>query len=157
MEPTTPITGTNASRRRTSWVCAALAGLMVVTASCGSDDEDAGIADQEEWCASMADVDQLFADGEINSDDFDLARSAAGDLRERFEELSAGVGVVDPDVRDSVSAEIDYGLAFTTAYSEADDLDEAMGELQRIWSDSGEDGALGRAWVLDTCGVDMTD
>lgn len=136
----------------------AVAGLLVITASCSSDDDE-GVApgDQEQWCDAVTEVDLLLAEGEINSDDFDVARRAAEDIRQRFTQLRAGVDQVDPEVRDSVNAEIDYGLAFATAYTEANDFESAMAELQNLWSGDSSDGAAGRAWVLDKCGVDMTD
>jgi len=158
MEPTRPITGTHRSGRRQRWGLAAVVGLLVITASCnGNDDEGVAVGDQEEWCDAVAEVDLLFAEGEINSDDFDLARRAAEDIGERLTELRAGVDQLDPDVRTSVNAEIDFGLAFTTAFVEADDYESAMVELQRLSSGDASDGAVGRAWVLDNCGVDMTD
>ena len=158
MRATTPIRGTCQPGRRQIWTLAGVAGVLAISASCsGNEAEGAPIADQEEWCAALTEVDLLLNEGEINSDDFDAARSAAEDIHQLFTELRASLDQVDPDVRDSVNAEIDYGLAFTRAFAEADDFESAMTELQQISSRLGEDGAAGRAWILDNCGIDMAD
>ena len=158
MQATTTIRGTCQSGRRQIWTLAGLAGVLAISASCsGTEVEGAAIADQEEWCAAMTEIDLLLTDGEINSHDFNTARSAAEDIHQLFTQLRAGVDQVDPEVRDSVNAEIDYGLAFTSVYAEANDFESAMVELQKLSSGDASDGAAGRAWILENCGIDTTD
>lgn len=158
MQATTRIRGTSQSGRRQSWTLVGVAGVLVISASCsGNEVEGATLADQEQWCAAIAEVDLLLTEGEINSHDFNAARSAAEDIRQRLTQLRAHVDQVDADVRDSVNAEIDYGLAFTMAYAEADDVESAMTELQKVQAGDASDGAAGRAWILDNCGIDIAD
>ncbi len=158
MQATTSIRGTCRSGRQQIWTLAGVACVLAISASCSSDEvEGAAIADQEEWCAAVTEVDLLLTGGEINSDDFNAARSAAEDIHQLFIQLRAGVDQVDPEVRRSVNAEIDYGLAFTRAYAEANDFESAMTELQKLRSADASDGAAGRAWILDNCGIDIAD
>lgn len=158
MQPNWQIRGTCRSGRRQKWTLPAVAGLLAIVASCSAnDDEEVAIANQAHWCAAVTEADLLLGKGGINSDDFNAARDTAEDIRKLFTQLRAGVDQVDADVRDSVNAEIDFGLAFTTAYTEADDFESAMAELQKLAAEDGSDGAAGRAWILDRCGVDIAD
>lgn len=158
MRATTPTRGARWSARRQIRALLGITGVLAISASCGGNEGDgAALADQEQWCAAVAEVDLLLTEGEINSHDFSAARSAAEDIRQRLTQLRANVGQVDADVRDSVNAEIDYGLAFTKVFAEADDVESAMIEVQKLNAGDASDGAAGRAWILDNCGIDIAD
>jgi Aerobic-type carbon monoxide dehydrogenase, large subunit CoxL/CutL homologs len=158
----TPTTITNRSHRRVR-TAALIAALVPIGAACGTDDDASAVTDAEvptdveHWCAVLADIDAAFTDGGINSDDFATARAAAEDIRVLFTQLREGIDVVDATARDAVAVEIGYGLDFTTAYADADDFAGAIKPLQQLAPGDGAQGAAGRAWILDHCGVDVSD
>lgn len=116
-----------------------------------------GIADVDQWCAVVAEIDTLFTDGQINSDDFDKVRVSAEHLRRLFTQLRDGIDVVDTAARDAVDVEVGFGLDFTTAYADAVDFASAQTAMQQLAPGDGSEGAAGRAWILDHCGVNIAD
>jgi hypothetical protein len=120
-------------------------------------DVQVGVTDVDQWCDVVAEIDTMFTEGEINSDDFDAVRIAAENLRRMFLQLEDGMSVVDADARAAVDVEVGYGLDFTTAYTQAGDFSDAQAALQQLAPGDGSEGSAGRAWILDRCGVDVGD
>lgn len=113
-----------------------------------------GIEDQEAWCAVAEQVDRLIDDPALE-DEVDLAvfQSAAENARRLLVQLATGIDHVDPEPRDSVAVALDGGLAFVTAFLEADTLDQAWATVAE--RASGNDDGVGSAWILETCAVDI--
>lgn len=119
---------------------------------------EVGITDQDEWCAVVTEIDDLFAESAINDDDFALAQGAAVNVSRLFAQLAAAMEQVDDDARADVAEEIEFGQDFVAAFVEADDFEGVEAALQEIYGPEGHqsDGA-GSTWILENCGVDIDD
>ena len=119
---------------------------------------EVGITDVRQWCAVIEEIDELFTDGDINSDDFAAVQLAAENIRRLIEQLDDAIDVVDADARPDVAEELAFGRTFTTAFIEAEDPDEAWAAMEEeLGAEGQESDGAGSTWILENCGVDIDD
>lgn len=140
------------------FIALALVGssVLAVTA-CGSDDTTDGLAGQDEWCTVVGEVDDVLASTDP-SEDFAAAKSASERVNGDVRELIASIDVVDESVRDDVGETLQFVADFTAAIADASDQGAAEAALVPIFESLPEGGdETSRAWILETCGVDISD
>ncbi len=131
---------------------------LLALSACGSDDGSDGIAGEQEWCATIGDVDDLLASAD-SIDDFADARAVYEQAGGDVQRLIAAVDVVDESVRSDVTTTLQWVAELTSAIADAPDEAAADAALAPFFeSFPGTDDRLpGDAWILETCGVDIND
>lgn len=119
---------------------------------------DVGVTDRDEWCAVVAEVDELFlATDTSGEEDFAVQQAGYESIRRLLTQLSGGIEHVDADARDDVAAGIDWATSLTVAFTEASDFADAEAALEPLFA-SGEDPiAAAEPWISEHCGVDIDD
>jgi hypothetical protein len=117
---------------------------------------EVGIADRDEWCAVVAEVDELFASPNLDGEDFAVVQVTAEQIRRLVEQLQDALDQVDSGSRAGVQEALDFASGIVTAIVEAEDAAELEAAGDEIWA-AGEDERFdtGAAWILDNCDVDV--
>jgi hypothetical protein len=117
---------------------------------------EVGIAEREDWCAVVGEVDVLFSDTDTNGEEFAARQIGYENVRRLIAQLTDALDQVDADARDDVAEALDVGSTIASAFAEAEDEDAAIAAVEEIFSVEGvqSDGA-GATWILDTCGIDI--
>lgn len=115
-----------------------------------------GITDQEQWCAAVKEVDDLFVATDTSSDDFATKQVGYENIRRLTVQLDAALDVIDADPADGVGEAIEFAQAVATAFVDADDMGSAEEALVPVFeSIDSHDGLPGAAWIDSECGVDI--
>jgi hypothetical protein len=112
----------------------------------------AAIADEEQWCSVIGEVDDLFKATDEAGDDFAAQQVGYENVRRLIAQLDASLDVLDADIRDDIATTLATGTAMTTAFIDADDFESAVAELDTIDRTSSEAGV---SHIADRCNVDI--
>jgi hypothetical protein len=113
-----------------------------------------GIASQEEWCAVVGEVDELFAASD-EEEEFATQQGIVENARRLLTQLSASTEFVDDSARADVDETVAMALGFSAAIAQAADEAAAEAALAPLYESSPEGEEEASAWILDTCGVDI--
>ncbi len=117
---------------------------------------EVGIASQEEWCAVVGEVDELFSAND-EEEEFATQQGIVENARRLLTQLSASTEFVDDSVRADVDETVAMTLEFSAALAGAADEAAAEAALAPLFGSSPEGEEAAAAWILDTCGVDIDD
>ena len=117
---------------------------------------DVAIRDQQEWCAVVGEVDELFLLTDTSGQDFTANQVGYENVQRLLSQLAAGIEHVDADARDAVTAAVEWATAVTLAFTESTGIGDAEEALAPLFADD-TPVAEAEPWVRDTCGVDIDD
>lgn len=115
---------------------------------------EVGIASQQEWCAVVGEVDELFAASD-EEEEFATQQGIVENARRLLTQLSASTEFVDDSVRADVDETVAMALGFSAAIAQAADEAAAEAALAPLYESSPEGEEEASAWILGTCGVDI--
>jgi hypothetical protein len=115
---------------------------------------EVGIAGQEEWCAVVGEVDELFAASDEEAE-FATQQEIVENARRLLTQLSASTEFVDDSVRADVDETVAMALGFSAMIAQAADEAAAEAALAPLYESSPEGQEEASAWILDTCGVNI--
>ncbi len=115
---------------------------------------EVGIASQDEWCAVVGEVDELFVAND-EEEDFAVQQSIVENERRLLTQLDASTEFVDESVRSDVEDTIAISLEFSEAIAQAADEPAAEAALATFYESSADGSEAAAEWILDTCGVDI--
>lgn len=135
------------------------AALATLATACGDDggstaSVDVGISSRDEWCAVVAEVDELFTTTDNSSEEFPVKQVGYEDIGRLLAQLEDGLDHVDASDRQAVATSIAWARSLTDVMTDATDEQEAGRLLEPIFA-SGEDGDAGAPWIRDNCGIDI--
>ncbi len=110
------------------------------------------ITDEPQWCAVVAELDELFTATDESSDEFAVKKVGCENARRLLAQLEAAVDLLDDSIRADIAVTLAVGTAITTAFIDANDTDGATASLQQIDRTPFADG---EPLIADTCGVDI--
>lgn len=110
------------------------------------------ITTEPQWCAVVAELDELFAATDESSDEFTVKQIGYENARRLLAQLNAALDVLDDNIGADIAATLAVGTAITTAIIDADDIDDATAALEQI---DRTPTANGTPLIADTCGVDI--
>lgn len=113
-----------------------------------------GIGSQDEWCAVVGEVDELFAAND-EEEEFATQQGIVENARRLLTQLSASTEFVDDSVRADVDETIATALNYSAAIAQAADEAAAEAALAPLYEPSPEGAEEASSWILDTCGVDI--
>ncbi|MEX2293518.1 MAG: DUF4399 domain-containing protein [Acidimicrobiales bacterium] len=114
------------------------------------------ISDQEQWCAVVEEVDELFVAVDDSSDEFPVKQIGYENIRRLTAQLEAGIGVIDAAPSDRVKDAIEFAAAVATAFVDAADLGAAEKALEPLFEELAyQENLPGAAWIKSECGVDV--
>jgi len=117
---------------------------------------EVGIESQDEWCAVVGEVDELFA---ANDEDAEFATQQGifENARRLLTQLSASTEVVDDSARADVEETVSMTMEFSAVIAQAADEASAEAALAPLFESSPDGEAEAAAWIMDTCAVDIDD
>ncbi len=113
------------------------------------------ITDQEQWCAVIAEVDDLFNAVDALPDDLDQYKLAFENIHRLGEQLADGVDVLDAEASDEVDQAIEFEMAYASAILNAGDQASAEAAIEQIFSEFTDGDIGGSAWIAAECGVEI--
>ncbi len=117
---------------------------------------DGGVADRDEWCAVVGEVDELFnVTDSSGEEDFAVRQAAYEGIRRLLAQLIDGIDHVDADVRDDVADGLAWATDVTLAFTESADFAEAETKLQAVFADGEPAIAGAEEWISQNCGVEI--
>jgi hypothetical protein len=131
-------------------------GVHTATDATSTVSVDVGITDREGWCTVVAQVDEML-NGESDESDFAAEKALFVNIGRQVSQLRAGMEQVDDDARDNVTAAIDFVQSFVDAIADAENQAEAEANAGPIWELEEDPTAAAQPWILDACGVDISD
>ena len=115
-----------------------------------------GIADQDEWCAVIGEVDVLFDATDNNDDEFAVKQVAYEGIRRLLVQLEDGLDQIDAAVREDISATLAFAANLVNTLIAAEDEAAAREALEELFEGvQGDDRLPGAQWISDNCGVDV--
>jgi hypothetical protein len=137
---------------------------VLLLGACSDDDDDgdatdaAGdIADIEEWCEVVQEVDDRFLEADTSEEAFAVRQAQYAEIRARVQRLIDGLDVVDEEARDDVAEGLDFAHTVAAAFADAENDQEVEDVLAPLFT-SGEDPTEGaEPYIRETCGVDIDD
>ena len=117
---------------------------------------DVAVRNQQEWCAVVGEVDELFLLTDTSGQDFAANQVGYENVQRLLSQLTAGIEHVDADAREAVTAAVEWATAVSLAFTESVDIGEAEDALAPLFADDSPVAAA-EPWVRDTCGVDIDD
>lgn len=117
---------------------------------------EVGIGSQDEWCAVVGEVDELFAAND-EEEEFATQQGIVENARRLLKQLSASTEFVDDSVRADVDETVAMTLEFSAVIAQAADEAAAEAALAPLFESAPEGEEDAAAWILDTCGVDIDD
>jgi hypothetical protein len=96
----------------------------------------AGVVSVEEWCSVIDEVDALFAQTDNSADPFEVKQIGYENIGRLFAQVSTGLTLLDPDDREAVAADINFGVRIITALTQAADEQAAQAAFDTIVQDS---------------------
>lgn len=115
-----------------------------------------GISDRDEWCAVIAEVDELFDATDNSDDDFPVKQIAYANIDRLLAQLEDGLDQVDTSARQAVATSIGFAASITDALVGATDEQDAERRVEPLFEAGDEDEiGAGAPWVLENCGIDI--
>jgi hypothetical protein len=119
---------------------------------------EVGIADPDQWCAVMDEVDILLESTDTGGDDFAVQQVGYENIRRLVTQLQAGLDHVDPAVRADLAETLDFAAELTTALIDAEDETRAIEAFESVFARYEEPGDLpGSEWVAERCDTDIRE
>lgn len=112
----------------------------------------AAIADDDQWCAVVAELDELFSATDESDADFATKQIGYENARRLIAQLDDAVDVLDASVRADITAALATGTAIATAFIDADTIESGIAAVEQVDRTPSEAGAV---HIADTCGVDI--
>ncbi len=118
---------------------------------------EVGIESQDEWCAVVGELDDLFAATDETAD-FPTQQAGSENARRLIAQLTAATDHVDESARAAVAQTLAFVEQLTEAIVQSSDEAAADAALTPVFESMSEvDGQPATAWILDTCDVDIDD
>lgn len=117
---------------------------------------EVAIADQEEFCGVVIEIDQLFDALDNSSDEFALRQVGYENIRRLAMQLESALDVVDAADRDELAATVSFVSALSSAFVDAADEADAEQALVPVFESISQD-LPGTEWILTNCGIDIAD
>ncbi len=114
------------------------------------------VADQDEWCAVVGEVDELFEAVDGSSDDFATKQVGYENIRRLVAQLEDATDVIDADPADRVGEAVEFAGAVASTFVESEDVGSAEQMLVPLFEELGfEENLPGSTWIESACGVDV--
>ena len=110
---------------------------------------EVGIESQDEWCAVVGEVDELFSASD-EEEEFTAQQGIVENARRLLTQLSASTEFVDDSARADVAETVAMTLEFSAAIVQAADEAAAEAALAPLFESSPEGEEEASAWILDT-------
>jgi hypothetical protein len=119
---------------------------------------EVGIEDQLQWCAVVAEVDQLFEVTDSSDDEFASKQAGYANINRLLTQLSASIDLVDEASRDDVEQMITFSTDLTDTVVSATDEAAANTAVDKVYAEVGAPPMTSAAeWIDATCGVKVDE
>ncbi len=116
---------------------------------------DVGVEDLDQWCAVIAEVDDLFQATDSSDDELAVKQVSYENIHRLLAQVHERLELVDADQRAAVTAAIDAASTITEVLVTTDDPAEIDAKLAPIFDRDPFTAA--DTWVQDTCNVSISD
>ncbi len=115
---------------------------------------EVAIADQEEFCSVVIEIDEMFDAIDNSSDEFAVKQVGYENIRRLAMQLESALDFVDAADRDDLVATVSFISALSTAFVDAVDEMEAEQALVPVFESVSEE-LPGTEWIQTNCGIDI--
>jgi hypothetical protein len=117
-----------------------------------------GITDRAQWCDVVDQADDMFTAADNSDEDFSVRKVAYDNIRRLLAQLTAAIDQVDATVRTDVAGTIKAASTIASVFADAQDAHAAETTLFDLYGSGGiQDNPAASKWIVDTCGVDVSN